>query len=470
VVAFPFYAVVLFRSMSEHVDILGVAGRPILHSLSPVLFREFFRQTGAKAAYTRLAASSAAEALSLFRALDLRGLNLTAPFKEEAAKLVDELSPDAAALGAVNSVVLGAEGRLVGHNTDPAGVSGALSSRGFSPAGKRCLVIGSGGAGKAAARALVSAGARVTVANRTRERAEELASRFGCEAAGLDRLSELARASDLIISTLASSNLPDPESWFPREGRPFVLDADYKTARLASYASSRGLPTAGGGDWLIGQALPAYELFMGASLSDRTGASFPALASVLALSKRAYARDRKIALIGLMGAGKSSSGRLLASLLGLPFVDSDKEIEAEARMTIPQIFASEGESGFRSRESRIIDRITSTQGPLVLSAGGGAATVSANAAMLAERCLTAWLYVSPATAAERSGASRGAGAAAAAAARPLLAVGDPEQKLVALEAERRGAYASASELVISTEGRGAGEVAQELYEEIDRLS
>jgi shikimate dehydrogenase len=454
--------------MSEHQDILGVTGRPILHSLSPDLFRELFRLTGAKAAYTRIAVSSAAEALSLFRALGLRGLNLTAPFKEEAAKLVDELSPEAAALSAVNSIVSKADGRLFGHNTDPAGVLGGLASRGFSPAGKRCLVIGSGGAGKAAALALLSAGASVVVANRTPERARELASRLGCEASGLEALSDLARISDLIVSTLASSNLPEPESWFPREGRPFVLDADYKTARLSSYAASRGLSTARGADWLIGQALPAYELFMGASLAGYPEASFPQLASVLASSKRSPPKDRKIVLIGLMGAGKSAVGSILASLLGLPFVDSDKEIGAEARMTIPQIFASEGESGFRSRESRILDRITSTPGPLVLSAGGGAATVSANAAMLAARCLTIWLYVSPRTAAERSGAYRGAGAAAAA--RPLLAGGDPERRLIALEAERRPAYASASELVISTEGRLAREVAQELYEEIDRLS
>jgi shikimate dehydrogenase len=453
--------------MSERADILGVAGRPILHSLSPVLFRELFRITGDGCVYTRVAAKSAAEALALFRALGMRGMNLTSPFKEEAAKLVDELSPEAAALGAVNSVVLGRDGKLVGHNTDPAGVLGSLASKGFDPKGKRCLVIGSGGAGRAAAHALVTAGARVVVANRTIARARELAARFGCEAASLDDLAELASVADLIVSTLASGVLPDPESWLPPRGARMVLDADYKTGTLARYAASLGLEPVCGADWLIGQALPAFETFMCYSVSKKPEASYAALEALLASSGRVYLAGRKIALIGLMGAGKSSVGRFLASLMGVPFVDCDKEIEAEAGMGVPDIFAAEGESGFRARETRVLDRITSSPGLAVVSTGGGAPTIEANAAMLRERCLAIWLYVSPETAADRSGAFRGSGATAA---RPLLSGANPAARLRELEEKRRFAYASQAELVISTEGRGAKAVAEELYEEIDRLS
>jgi shikimate dehydrogenase len=392
-------------------------------------------------------------------------MNLTAPFKETALPLVDEIAEEASALGAVNCLVPLAGGKVAGRNTDPSGVLGGLAARGVEVRGKRCLVIGAGGAGKAAARALVSAGGEVVIANRTREKAEALAVRFGCASAGLDALAELASSSDIIASTLVADTLPDPESWFPRDRSVAVVDADYKTGTLAKYAAALGLPVSSGADWLVAQALPAYELFMGESLPDSSELGLGRLSSFLASSQRAYGKGRKIALIGLMGAGKTSTGKALSSIMRLPFVDSDKVIEEEAGMTIPGIFASEGESGFRARESRAIERITSTQGAIVVSVGGGAATMEENAALLRERTLCAWLYVSPKTASLRSGAQRGSLAA-----RPLLTGTDPEARLRGLEAERRGAYASAADILVSTEGRGARSVAEALYEEIDRLS
>jgi shikimate dehydrogenase len=460
--------------MSESVDILGVAGRPVLHSRSPLLFREMFRLTRAKAAYVRVAAGCAEEALGLFRALGMRGMNLTAPFKEAAASALaadpsGELSPEARSLGAVNCLAragAGPAGGVRGCNTDPEGVLGGLASKGIEVAGRRCLVIGAGGAARAAVQAIASAGGRVVVANRTRARADELAARFDCSSAGLESLPELARGAELIVSTLASESLPDPAGWFGPDCRAAVLDADYKSGLLWRIAAERGLPAASGADWLVGQAIPAYGLFMGGDIAGAEPGLFGRLASVLSVPGRDgadYAGGvgaRKIALVGLMGAGKSSVGKALARLARLPFVDADKEIEAEAGMSVSRIFELEGEASFRAREARVIDRITSTPGPAVLSTGGGALGSAAVTSALRERCLTVWLHVAPETAAAR----------AADGSRPLLAGGDPEVRLRALEAERRGAYASAAELLVSTEERSAAEVAEVIYEEIARLS
>jgi shikimate dehydrogenase len=459
--------------MSEIFPILGVAGRPVLHSMSPVIFRELFRASGSKAAYIRMAAASAAEAIAVFRALGMRGMNLTAPFKEQAAAALagsrgEKLSPDALLLGAVNCLVPLKGGGILGANTDPEGVAGALRLRGVDPAGKRCLVLGAGGAGKAAALALVSGGGDVVVVNRTRSRADEVAALLGCASASLDELPELASRAEIIASTLASEDLPDPEAWMPDAGgpggyavgRPAVLDADYKTGALARFAASRGLIVATGADWLVGQALPAHRLFMGDGVPAFGAGSSEALAALLARSPRAYAHARKVAIIGLMGAGKTEAGKALARLMNAPFVDSDREIEAEAGRSIPELFASEGEAAFRAREARVIDRITSKPGSAVVSTGGGAAASETCASMLTERCTVVWLYVSPRTAAARSSGSS----------RPLLAGCDPEARLAAIEAERRGAYSSAADLLVSTEGRGAGEVAEVIHDEIDRLS
>ena len=451
------------------IPILGVAGRPVLHSMSPAIFRELFRASGIEAAYTRVAATSAAEVLDLFRSLGMRGMNLTAPFKEEAARLVDELSPAARDLGAVNCLLALEGGRVLGANTDPQGVSGALEAHGVAIEGKRCLVIGAGGAGKSAARALVASGGAVVVANRTRARAEEVASALGCAAAGLDELAALAAGASVIVSTLTSDALPDPDSWLPRDSCAAILDADYKRGALARHAAARGLVVATGAEWLAHQALPAFELFMGRAAPKET--SFAAALADRAAARPPAAKGRKIALVGLMGAGKTAAGKELARLLDVPFVDADREIEADAGMSIGEIFAREGESSFRARELRIIDRITSSPGASVLSTGGGAPSIAEGARLLGERCVNVWLYVSPETAAERT---RGPGAAA----RPLLSGGgvlrddgtDVGARLARLEAERRGAYASCAELMVSTEGRDARLVAEMIHDEIDRVS
>jgi shikimate dehydrogenase len=453
--------------MTETIPILAVAGRPVLHSKSPVIFRELFRSSGTKGAYSRLAAGSAAEAISLFRALGMRGMNLTSPFKEEAAPLVDELSDRAQKLGAVNSLARAGGGAIRGDNTDPEGVLGALAARGAAVTGSRCLVLGAGGAGKAAAFALISAGAEVTIANRTRSRADDAAALLGCSSASLDELPALAAAADFIVSTIASDALPDPEAWMPPAGGRLkaVLDADYKTGALARLASLRGLSAATGADWLLSQALPAYRLFMGGEALDVDEAERARLAAILAAAPPVFPRGRAIALVGLMGAGKTRVGRSLAGRLGAPFVDADAEIEAEASASIPEIFAREGEAGFRAREARALDRITSREGTAVISTGGGAPTDPASASILAESCLPVWLYVSP-----RTAAARAAKAPGGAASRPLIAAGDPEERLAALEAERRGAYASLAELIVSTEGHGPEEVAEMIHDEISRVS
>ncbi len=430
---------------------MGVAGRPVLHSLSPAIFRELYRLRGirtegpgAEAAYLRVAAASAAEALSLFRALGMRGMNLTAPFKEEAAGLVDELKDEARDLGAVNCLVPLEGGRVLGANTDPSGVLFGLRRLGADLSGRDCLVIGAGGAGKSAAYAIAAAGGRVVVANRTLVKAEAVAA--------------AAKGRAVPLSELASDRLPDPESWLPRAGgagRPLVVDADYKTGALAEAARSRGFAVATGSEWLLGQALPAFELFAGAPAP-----AVEAAALELAFGKaRAEGERRRIALVGLMGSGKTTAGRALASLLGIPLVDSDREIEREAGMTVNGIFEKEGESGFREREARMLDRITLENEACVLSAGGGAPTSERSAGILRDRCLCAWIHVSPERAASRARAST----------RPLLAGKDSLAVLRALEESRRGAYASCAHMLVSSDERDSREVAEVVNEEIARL-
>ena len=146
-----------------------------------------------------------------------------------------------------------------------------------------------------------------------------------------------------------------------------------------------------------------------------------------------FIADRPIALVGLMGAGKSAVGRRLARKLDLPFVDADEEIERAAGLAISEIFERFGEPQFRDGERRVIARLA-RNGPCVIATGGGAFIHAETRALLLERCITVWLDAAIETLAERVGRSDH---------RPLLRGKDPRTVLAALAEQRNPAYAEA---------------------------
>jgi shikimate kinase len=150
---------------------------------------------------------------------------------------------------------------------------------------------------------------------------------------------------------------------------------------------------------------------------------------------------RSIVLVGLMGAGKSSIGRRLASRIGLAFVDADTEIEKAAGMTIPEIFAKHGEAYFRAGEVRVVSRILDG-GPQVLATGGGAYMNPETRANIRARGISVWLNAELDVLLKR--VKRRAD-------RPLLKSGDPEGVLRKLIAERYPVYAEADLTVMSRE-------------------
>lgn len=106
--------------------------------------------------------------------------------------------------------------------------------------------------------------------------------------------------------------------------------------------------------------------------------------------EQSFSLKKTIVMVGMMGAGKTAVGRGLAQLLGVPFRDSDHEIELAANMTVPEIFARDGEPFFRARESEVINRLLG-EAPCVLSTGGGAFLADANRAAISEKGVSVWL-------------------------------------------------------------------------------
>ncbi len=152
-------------------------------------------------------------------------------------------------------------------------------------------------------------------------------------------------------------------------------------------------------------------------------------------------RPRRVALIGLMGAGKSRVGRLTAAAAGWPFLDADVEAEREAGCSVSAYFEREGEASFRSLESSLLGRMATLDPPLVLATGGGVVESEDNRRLLREAFLVVWLRVDPEEAARRL--VRGGG-------RPLLAGGDPAATLRRLAERRDPLYAETADLTLET--------------------
>jgi shikimate kinase len=152
---------------------------------------------------------------------------------------------------------------------------------------------------------------------------------------------------------------------------------------------------------------------------------------------------RSIVFVGLMGAGKTAIGRKVAGELGLPFVDSDQEIEAASRMTIPELFERYGEAEFRALEQRVIARVLET-GPQVLSTGGGAFMNAHTREIIASHSVSVWLKADIDVLMERVSKKQN---------RPLLKTADPRATMERLMAERYPVYATADVTVVTRDER-----------------
>lgn len=167
--------------------------------------------------------------------------------------------------------------------------------------------------------------------------------------------------------------------------------------------------------------------------------------------------SRSIVFVGLMGAGKTAIGRKVAGALGLPFTDSDQEIESVSRMTIPELFNSYGEAEFRALEQRVIFRLLEN-GPQVLATGGGAYMNEQTREAIAASGISVWLKADVDVLLERVSKKQN---------RPLLKNGDPRAVLEKLAAERYPVYALA-DITVPTRDDRREVIAGEVIEAIDR--
>lgn len=432
----------------QKTKLFAVTGNPVLHSKSPNMFNAAFEQMNIDGGYFRLAANSAREAVDMFKMLGLQGMNVTAPFKEEIIACLDDVDAEAILIGGVNTVV-NEGGKLKGYNTDHYGVANSLLNAGVQLRGANCVVIGCGGAGKAAAYGLLNAGAEVTIANRTVEKAQEAAHKLGCNFAGLTDLETLLPECDVVVFSLAQDVNPINAAWL----RPHqvVFDANYKHSAFCADARTVGCTIVEGLDWLLNQAIPAFRLFLNCEpdvSAMKRGLTDNSMAE----------RSNTVAMIGFMGAGKTSNSKLLATKMNRQYCDTDDMIVERAQMTIPEIFKDYGEEHFRQLERSILQEAIVSEQKYILSCGGGIVVHPQNRLELKQHCLTVWLFASPETVVSRIKPGT----------RPLLAGDDPVAKARQILAERIGLYGRTADIIINTENKTLEQITTKIYEEISK--
>ena len=243
----------------------AVIGSPVAHSLSPAIHNAAFRAAGLDWHYTafEVAPGDCARALDGMRAFGIAGLSVTTPHKDDVAALVDERSDEAEALAAVNCVVLLPDRRLRGENTDGPGFVAALRDAGTDPSGRRCCVLGAGGAARAVVLALAGAGADVVVVNRTPSKASAAAA-LGGRVGGVDDIG----GADVVVNATTigmgeSAELPiDPAVLRPGQVVAELIVHPVRTPLLAA-AAAAGCTTVDGLGMLVHQAAIAWSLWTG---------------------------------------------------------------------------------------------------------------------------------------------------------------------------------------------------------------
>ena len=370
-----------------------------------------------------------------------QGLNVTIPYKAEAARLADERSERVARLSVANTLLRRDDGSIFAENTDVLGFSwmlGRFCRRHLgSPAtdvlaGQKALVLGTGGAAQAVTTSLEEVGARVIQISRTgTETYEGLAARHA-DARLLVNATPVGMYPNCPATPLALDELSQLTSLVG------VLDVIYNPLRtqLVLDARSLGLPAECGLAMLVAQALRSSELWQGIPLDD---------ALVEEIERDLKHQMRNVALIGMPGAGKTSTGKRLAHLMGRPFVDIDDACTLEAGITPGEMIKTKGEEAFRKVESTVVARYGSSSG-IVIACGGGVVTRERNRLPLLQNSLVVMLD-RPLEELSTEG-------------RPLSGA----RGVYALAAERMDAYHSWADIIHTCTGTAAGDAAAILKE------
>lgn len=337
--------------------IYGLLGGRLGHSYSPEIHAAF-------GDYEYRLFEMPEEDVAPFLASDaFEAINVTIPYKKTVMPYLAEISDEAKKIGSVNTITRTPAG-LRGDNTDYYGFSYMLDAAGIDVGGRKCLILGSGGASMTALAVVGDRGGTPVVISRSGENNYE----------NLDRHAD----AEVIINTTPVGMYPDngvsPVSLSGFPALRGVVDMIYNPRRTALIleAEALGIPATSGLPMLVAQAKRANELFFCRPMPD----------SVIADAERCVRREKEnLILIGMPGSGKTVAGRALAKMLGFAFADTDEEIERMTGRHPSEIIRADGEETFRKIEHEAVCALGKRSG-CVIATGGGVVTREENYAPL----------------------------------------------------------------------------------------
>ena len=302
------------------------------------------------------------------------GFNVTMPYKKTVIPHLDELSETAKKIGSVNTIVRLEDGRLIGGNTDYFGFQYLLSANGIEVEGRKCMVLGSGGASLTVRAVLqdLGAGEIVVISRNGEDNYENIQKHFD---------------SEVIINTT-------PVGMYPNNGRAPVNVEDFHNCqgvvdliynpnktKLVLDAMAKSIPACGGLEMLVAQAKDASAMFQGIEIEDE---------EIDAAYDEVRSEMLNTVLIGMPGAGKTLIGGEIAARMGKKFVDIDDMIVEHEGMSVPEIFAQKGEAHFRKVETQMLEKACIQSG-LVIGTGGGIVKKKINYNIIKQNGVVIWV-------------------------------------------------------------------------------
>jgi 3-dehydroquinate dehydratase / shikimate dehydrogenase len=245
--------------------VYGVAGNPIRSSLSPIMMNTAFRRETVNAVYLALQANKLSDLLKLVNEIPIQGLSVTMPLKEEIMEHLEKTDPLSAKIGACNTVLRAQDGKLYGFNTDVAGITGPLEKR-LSLRGAKVLVLGAGGAARAAVFGLRDKGAEVFILNRTSETAQKLGRQSGSKTIKKDAVAKTPFDAIINATPVGMAGIKAPQILEAKDlNTKLVFDLVYNPLEtpLLRMARQKGIPIITGIEMFVQQGARQFEIFTG---------------------------------------------------------------------------------------------------------------------------------------------------------------------------------------------------------------
>ncbi len=474
----------------------GLIGNPVKHTVSPLIHNLLANMKEINLVYVPFEVENGnlQDAIKGAKALNIMGLNVTIPYKNEVVPFLDDIDPLAKGIGAVNTLVRTKDGGFKGYNTDMTGLYRAIVEEGVELKDQTVVLLGAGGVARPAAFLCASKGAKkVYLLNRTYEKALDVADEVNravyeygrddkCTADGINAEGEATDYENIVVPMRLTDYrelISMEESFiamqctsvglFPDVNSAVIEDEDfYKHVSVAidmvyrpletkfmKFAKAAGAKSFSGLKMLLYQGIDAFELW-----NDSVGCDIKVSKEEADEIYRSLVFEvseaRNIILEGFMGSGKSTVADILSDKLMLELLDTDEAIEDAEGRSISEIFDQEGEDAFRDMETELLKTIENEHfREMVISLGGGLPLREKNRELLKKCGKVIYLRTSPETVYERLKGDD---------TRPLLRGEDPLDRIRSLQEDRRERYEAAADLIIDTDELSPLEVADKIVE------